>query len=185
MSRVSPRAVRRLLPSLAVAALLGSAVAASAQVVAGHRLPEGPERPVRERTIDVRRLRVDLRLDLDAETVAGHVDVDFTPLRTDLREVRLDAADLRVSRVALTARGKAEADVPYGSSSPISPMRSSPGPTPPCTSSTRPGRAAGSTSFPRPTARGPRSGTTAREGSTTPGCPSTTTPTTASPWRCS
>jgi aminopeptidase N len=113
MSRVSPRPVPRSLPSLAVAALLWGTVTAPAQVVAGHRLPEGPERPVRERTIDVQRLGVDLRLDLDGDTVAGHVDVDFTPLRTGLREVRLDAADLRVTRVALTAGGKAEADVPF------------------------------------------------------------------------
>jgi aminopeptidase N len=113
MSRVSPRLVPGSLPVLAAAALLWGAVPAPAEVVAGHRLPEGPERPVRERTIDVQRLKVDLRLDVDAGTVAGHVDFDFTPLRTDLREVRLDAADLQVSRVALTAGGEPGADVSF------------------------------------------------------------------------
>jgi len=84
---------------LAVLALL--ALPASAQVFPGHRLPEGPERPVREREIDIRHYRADLRFDMAKEELSGAATVTFTPLRAGLTEFSLDAADLNVRSVTV------------------------------------------------------------------------------------
>jgi aminopeptidase N len=72
-----------------------------ADVVPGHHLPGGKERPVREREIDIRHIVADLRLDLDQETVEGRLTVRFTPLRNGLSALSLDAADIEVKDVTL------------------------------------------------------------------------------------
>jgi len=100
--RIASRSHRAASWPPATAAVLLLAVASPATTqVGGHRLPEGPERPVRERTIDVEALQLDLGIDLEHERVAGSASIRFRPLRPDLNELRLDAAGLEVSRVAL------------------------------------------------------------------------------------
>lgn len=71
-------------------------------VTPGHRLPDAPERPVRSREIDVLRLSADLRFDMQRERIEGTVRIRFTPLRAGLRSFDLDAADLAITKVALT-----------------------------------------------------------------------------------
>jgi aminopeptidase N len=67
----------------------------------GHRLPSGPERAVREREVDIGRVAIDLRLDLDKETVEGSVSIRFTPLRHGLTALSMDAAGIDVKDVEL------------------------------------------------------------------------------------
>ena len=67
----------------------------------GHRLPSGPERSVREREVDISRVAIDLRLDLEKETVEGSVAIRFTPLRHGLTALSMDAAGLDVKDVEL------------------------------------------------------------------------------------
>jgi aminopeptidase N len=88
----------------AAAALVLWAPLSWGQVPPGHRLPEGAEHPVRERDIDVERLALDLRLDMDAKSVAGSAAITFSPLREGLASLSLDAADLEVSEVQLSGK---------------------------------------------------------------------------------
>ncbi len=57
---------------LAALAFVVCPVAVLAQVVPGHRLPEGPERPVRERTFHAKKYKADLRFDMAAERIDGN-----------------------------------------------------------------------------------------------------------------
>ncbi len=82
--------------------LLASPVVA--QVPPGHRLPEGAERPVREREIDIQHVAAELRFDMAQEQVQGHVAVTFAPLRSGLTVVSLDAAELQVDKVESAGR---------------------------------------------------------------------------------
>jgi len=89
---------------LSIVALAGLAVASSVSGEAppGHRLPDGPLRPLRDRAIDIQHLQADLRVDMERETVAGTVDIRFLPLRGRLTDVSLDAAPgLDVTSVTL------------------------------------------------------------------------------------
>ncbi len=70
-----------------------------AQVVPGHRLPEGPERPVRERTFHIQSYRAELAFDMAGESIAGTATITFQALRAPLAMLSLDAADLVVSKV--------------------------------------------------------------------------------------
>jgi aminopeptidase N len=81
--------------------LLGLAGAAWGDLIPGHHLPSGPEHGVREREIDIRHVTIDLRLDLDKETVDGSVAIRFVPLRQGLTALSLDAAALDVKDVEL------------------------------------------------------------------------------------
>ena len=84
------------------ASILVCAATVSADIQPGHRLPDGPQRPLRDRVIDVQRLQAALRVDLTRETVAGTADITFVPLRASVAEVTLDAAPgLEVSSVTL------------------------------------------------------------------------------------
>jgi aminopeptidase N len=56
---------------------------------------------VREREVDIRSVVIDLRLDLDKETVEGAVTIRFTPLRQGLTALSMDAAGLEVKDVEL------------------------------------------------------------------------------------
>ncbi len=74
-------------------------LAATAQVVPGHRLPEGPERPVRERTFHIQSYKAELAFDMARESIAGTATVRFEALRAPLSTLSLDAADIVVSKV--------------------------------------------------------------------------------------
>lgn len=84
--------------SLATLVLLAPAGAGS-EVVPGHRLPSGPERPVRELEVDLTEIRADLRFDMEKEEIAGTLLARFTPLRSFTQEVTFDAAELEVLSV--------------------------------------------------------------------------------------
>ena len=71
--------------------------AAAAQVVPGHRLPEGPERPVRDREIHIERYRADLKFDMPREEISGNATIALSSMRSGLTEVALDAAGLDVT----------------------------------------------------------------------------------------
>ncbi|HEY3174114.1 MAG TPA: M1 family aminopeptidase [Thermoanaerobaculia bacterium] len=75
---------------------------AAAQVVPGHRLPEGPEHAVREREIDIERYRADLKFDMSREEIAGKATIILSSMRTGLSEVTLDAAGLDVASATVS-----------------------------------------------------------------------------------
>ena len=83
--------------ALAILALV--ALPASAQVLPGHRLPEGPERPVRDRAYHIKSYKAELRFDMAKEEIAGVATVTFESLRAPLTELSLDAARLRIEKV--------------------------------------------------------------------------------------
>ncbi len=90
--------MRRVFAVLALAAGPLAAVL-SAQVAPGHRLPEGPERPVRERTFHIQSYKAELAFDMAAASIAGTATVTFQALRAPLATLSLDAADLAVTKV--------------------------------------------------------------------------------------
>jgi aminopeptidase N len=91
--------MKRLLVALV---LTGALVPAADGDPPGHRLPEGPQRPLRDRAIDIQHLAAALRVDMTRETVEGTVEITFVPLRASLTDVELDAAPgLDVSSVTL------------------------------------------------------------------------------------
>src|SRR5678815_1274421 len=87
--------MRRLL----LAVLAAAAIPCAAQVLPGHRLPEGPERAVRERSFHIERYKAELAFDMEKEEISGTATVTFSSLRAPLTELSLDAADLAVSKV--------------------------------------------------------------------------------------
>ena len=87
--------MRRLL----LAVLAAAALPCAAQVLPGHRLPEGPERAVRERSFHIERYKAELAFDMEKEEISGTATVTFSSLRAPLTELSLDAADLAVSKV--------------------------------------------------------------------------------------
>jgi aminopeptidase N len=91
---------------LAVLALSACPLAASAQVAFGHRLPEGPERPVRERAYDIESYKAELAFDMEKESIAGTATITFQALRSPLATLSLDAADLAVTKVERAAAGE-------------------------------------------------------------------------------
>ena len=68
---------------------------AVATVVPGHRLPEGPERPVRERTVDIQSLRAQLTFDMEHREISGIATIRFSPLSGAVESLAVD-----VERVA-------------------------------------------------------------------------------------
>ncbi|HEY1435574.1 MAG TPA: M1 family aminopeptidase [Thermoanaerobaculia bacterium] len=89
---------------LVFALLALAAFPAAAQVLPGHRLPEGPEHPVRERAYHIEKYVADLRFDMAKEEIAGTATVTFTSLRAALSELSLDAALLDVKGVERDGR---------------------------------------------------------------------------------
>jgi len=88
--------MRRL---LAAAAVLFCPVAVLAQVLPGHRLPEGTDHPVRDRQYHIQKYVAELSFDMAKEEIAGTATITFESLREPLTELALDAARLDVSRV--------------------------------------------------------------------------------------
>ncbi len=72
---------------------------AGATVVPGHRLPEGPERPVRERTVDIQSLRAELTFDMERQEISGIATIRFSALSGAVESLAVDAADLAIARV--------------------------------------------------------------------------------------
>ncbi|MGE5413210.1 MAG: M1 family aminopeptidase, partial [Syntrophomonadaceae bacterium] len=88
--------MRRFAVALALALL---PFASAAQVLPGHRLPEGADRPVRDRAYHIEKYVAELSFDMAKEQIAGTATITFTSLRAPLSELSLDAARLDVSRV--------------------------------------------------------------------------------------
>ncbi len=96
--------MRQLLIVLIAAPL----VAIGDPIPPGHYLPGGIERGIRERQIDIEGIVADLEVDLEAQSIDGHLAVEFAPLRSGLESVAFDAADLDVREVGgLTESGDA------------------------------------------------------------------------------
>jgi aminopeptidase N len=91
--------MRRVFGVLALAGGLTFAADLAAQVAYGHRLPEGPDRPVRERSFHIESYKAELRFDMAAESIAGTATITFQALREPLTTLSLDAADLAVTKV--------------------------------------------------------------------------------------
>jgi aminopeptidase N len=83
----------------ALALLALAAFPASAQVLPGHRLPEGVDHPVRDRAFHIEKYVAELAFDMAKETIAGTATLTFTSLREPLSELSLDAALLDVKSV--------------------------------------------------------------------------------------
>lgn len=64
-------------------------------------LPQPTEHFGRDRTYDVLHYKLDLRIDEHAKTVVGDVSITLVPLRPELTELILDAADLNISQATL------------------------------------------------------------------------------------
>jgi len=78
--------------------LAGTAAAAPR---AGLHLPSGEPRDVRERDIDITKLDGSFRVDMQQGRLAGDLRVTFEPLRDDVTEAVLDAADLNIRSVSM------------------------------------------------------------------------------------
>ena len=91
--------MKRFLAALALSACPALATNLAAQVAYGHRLPEGPERPVRERSYHIESYKAELAFDMEKETIAGTATITFQALRAPLATLSLDAADLAVTKV--------------------------------------------------------------------------------------
>ena len=92
---------RPVVQGLRLAVLASVAALPLYAITPGHRLPEGPPRPVRERMVDVQRLTADLRFDMERRAIAGEVLVELAPLRPALDTVVLDAAGLEIQTVEM------------------------------------------------------------------------------------
>src|SRR5262245_4777754 len=89
---------------LVLLTLAACPLAAAGQVVPGHRLPEGPDRPVREREFHIQSYKAELRFDMAKETLTGTATITFESLRAPLTTLSLDAADLSVASVQRDGR---------------------------------------------------------------------------------
>ena len=69
--------------------------------IPGHHLPTGMEQSVRERQVDITRVAADLTVDMEQQTIGGSVTITFTPLRSELDALILDAASLDIDKVEL------------------------------------------------------------------------------------
>ncbi len=103
--------MKRVLAVLALAAGL-LVDAAVAQVIPGHRLPEGPERPVRERSYDIESYKAELVFDMAKESISGVATITFQALRAPLATLSLDAADIVATKVERDGRSQTFATDP-------------------------------------------------------------------------
>jgi aminopeptidase N len=63
-------------------------------------LPGDKPRYARDRVADIKHVRLDVQLDLDAKRITGRVSHTFTPLNDGLTAFDLDAVDLEIAGVA-------------------------------------------------------------------------------------
>ena len=84
---------------LAAVVLMACPLAATAQIAYGHRLPEGPERPVRSAATTSSPTRRSSLSTWRTESIAGTATIAFQALRAPLATLSLDAADIVVSKV--------------------------------------------------------------------------------------
>ena len=98
--------MRRVPLLLALGAGLALAADLRAQVAFGHRLPEGPDRPVRERSFHIETYKAELAFDMPKETIAGTATLTVQALREPLSTLSLDAADLVVTKVERSGRSQ-------------------------------------------------------------------------------
>src|SRR5689334_16616339 len=88
--------MRRVLSALSA---LACSLTLSAQVLPGHRLPDGTDHPVRDREYHIEKYVAELAFDMAKEEIAGTATVTFASLREPLTTLSLDAARLDVSKV--------------------------------------------------------------------------------------
>jgi aminopeptidase N len=98
--------MKRLLAILALSTCPAVTPDLAAQVAFGHRLPEGPERPVRERSFHIETYKAELAFDMAKETIAGTATITFQALRDPLATLSLDAADIAVAKVERGGRAQ-------------------------------------------------------------------------------
>ena len=96
--------MKRVLGALALSLCV---LPSPAQVLPGHRLPEGPDRPVRDRAFHIEKYVAELSFDMAHETIAGTATITFQSLREPLTELSLDAALLEVKSVERDGHGLA------------------------------------------------------------------------------
>jgi aminopeptidase N len=89
---------------LAAAAVALCPAAILAQVLPGHRLPEGTDHPVRDRQYHIQKYVAELKFDMAKEEIAGTATITFESLREPLTELSLDAALLDVRKVERDGR---------------------------------------------------------------------------------
>jgi aminopeptidase N len=67
----------------------------------GFALPGDKPHYARDRVVDIKHVRLDIKLDLDAKRISGSVAHTFTPLNEGVTAIELDAVDLEISSVSL------------------------------------------------------------------------------------
>jgi aminopeptidase N len=72
-----------------------------------------PLRTAADRPIDIKHIRLDLRVDLPRQEVVGKATIQLSSLRP-LGQVRLDAVDLEVARITLNGSDRTETPLRYG-----------------------------------------------------------------------
>jgi len=63
-----------------------------------------PARYTRDRVVDVKHIRIEVRLDVKAKSVSGRTTLTVAPIADEVKTLELDAVELKVS--AVTARGR-------------------------------------------------------------------------------
>ncbi|MCC6382247.1 MAG: HEAT repeat domain-containing protein [Dehalococcoidia bacterium] len=80
------------------------ALRASDEPRPGHALPGDEPRWPRDRTVDVRHIRLDLGIDVEARQVSGTATHTLRPLNDGLRVVEFDAIDLAIQSVTVDGK---------------------------------------------------------------------------------
>ena len=91
-------------PLLAAVAVVLCPFAVFAQVLPGHRLPEGTDHPVRDQQYHIEKYVAELRFDMAKEEIAGTATITFQSLRDPLTELSLDAALLDIRKIERDGR---------------------------------------------------------------------------------
>lgn len=78
----------------------------------GLHLPEGAARAVRLRDVDITRLDGNFQVDMKKQQLTGDIAVTFVPLRDDVTEAVLDAADLDIHSVSAVGEA-AQSDLKF------------------------------------------------------------------------
>ncbi|MBK9138523.1 MAG: HEAT repeat domain-containing protein [Verrucomicrobia bacterium] len=108
MSEYLTASLKRFLVTTMLAAGALSAQAEDYECAHAARLFAGPETPAGrqyapDRLVDIQHVLIDLTPDFAARTIAAQTTLRFAPIAKPLRELKLDAVDLRITRVEATA----------------------------------------------------------------------------------